>query len=190
MPIASQCPSCAMQLAIPETAAGGQARCPRCMQVFAVPALAPVSIVSPPPIVELEPAALPLSSRLLPLAWWFLAASILAALCVTIFVAVGEPYKAMGSIPVCWIAVGLFAVIHYTRTPCPSCERRWAGSRWLHANQDGGPDRRHKENALLCSGCGHVLTTVVPPPMPRSTRARAQSGSRPRSKRRSSTWDD
>jgi len=44
-------------------------------------------------------------------------------------------------------------VIHYSMTPCPSCERR--GSLWwLHQKKGGGPDRRYKANYQLCRSCG------------------------------------
>lgn len=54
------------------------------------------------------------------------------------------------------IVIGLSAAVHYGQTPCPSCQRRWAGTAWDHPRKDGGPDRRFSNNCLRCCGCGHA----------------------------------
>jgi hypothetical protein len=49
MPNVIHCPNCTKKLAVPESAAGKNARCPHCQQVFAIPAIA---AAVPPPLPE------------------------------------------------------------------------------------------------------------------------------------------
>ena len=44
----------------------------------------------------------------------------------------------------CALLLAIIAVIYYSKSPCPSCAKRWAGQVWDHQRQDGGPDLRYQ----------------------------------------------
>ena len=54
------------------------------------------------------------------------------------------------------LLIGLIALVYYSQPSCPNCQKRWAGTAWDHARQDGGPDGRFRDNYRRCCGCGHV----------------------------------
>ena len=56
----------------------------------------------------------------------------------------------------CALVLGSFAAFYYSRPPCFSCGRRWAGDHWLHIRKDGGPDLRYKPNYRVCNACGQM----------------------------------
>ena len=56
----------------------------------------------------------------------------------------------------CAVLFAIIAGVHYSRTPCPGCEKRWAGAAWDHPCKDGSPDLRYKNNLRRCVSCRHI----------------------------------
>jgi hypothetical protein len=94
--------------------------------------------------------------RMSPLRAWVIAWAMLTVALVIIGLSLGHRAILAEAPPASAALIGFAALVHYSKSPCPGCARRWAGTAWDHVRKDGGPDLRFKSNYLRCSACGQI----------------------------------